>query len=109
MESLGRFAVPRGAGFRVFLGRAGGFGSQIHSQPRQRQCRWNRSGCIYEGSYEADERDYAEAEARRPEPGRNGAAAAQRRQLNRRERTGVRAGARAGLNRTWAARAPSRR
>ncbi|MBN3269287.1 hypothetical protein QCN28_13535 [Bordetella bronchiseptica] len=29
------------------------------------ECRWNRSGCIYEGSYEPDERDYAEAEARR--------------------------------------------
>lgn len=29
------------------------------------ECRWNRSSCIYEGSYEADERAYAEEEARR--------------------------------------------
>lgn len=29
------------------------------------ECRWNRSRCIYEGSYEAGERDYAEEEARR--------------------------------------------
>lgn len=29
------------------------------------ECKWNRSSCIYEGSYEADERDYAEEEARR--------------------------------------------
>ena len=29
------------------------------------ECKWNRSSCIYEGSYEADERDYAEEEAKR--------------------------------------------
>lgn len=29
------------------------------------ECKWNRSSCIYEGSYEADERSYAEEEARR--------------------------------------------
>lgn len=29
------------------------------------ECRWNRSSCMYEGSYESGERDYAEEEARR--------------------------------------------
>lgn len=29
------------------------------------ECRWNRSACIYEGRYEAGERDYAEQEAKR--------------------------------------------
>lgn len=29
------------------------------------ECKWNRSSCIYEGSYEAGERDYAEEEAKR--------------------------------------------
>jgi len=28
-------------------------------------CRWNPRACIYEGSYERGERDYAEEEARR--------------------------------------------
>ncbi|NYT57488.1 hypothetical protein H0A65_00965 [Alcaligenaceae bacterium] len=28
-------------------------------------CKWNRSSCMYEGRYEAGERDYAEEEARR--------------------------------------------
>lgn len=28
-------------------------------------CRWNRSSCLYEGSYETGERDYAEEEAKR--------------------------------------------
>ena len=65
MESLGRFAVPRGAGFRVFLGRAGDSDRKSTASRVSDECRWNRSGCIYEGSYEADERDYAEAEARR--------------------------------------------
>lgn len=35
------------------------------SPVRTDDCRWNRSSCIYEGSYEAGERDYAEEEARR--------------------------------------------
>ena len=29
------------------------------------ECRWNRSSCMYEGSYEPGEREYAEEEARR--------------------------------------------
>ncbi|MBV7481827.1 hypothetical protein [Bordetella sp. BOR01] len=29
------------------------------------ECTWNRSGCMHEGSYEADEEDYAEEEAAR--------------------------------------------
>jgi hypothetical protein len=28
------------------------------------ECRWNRSKCLYEGSYEPGERDYAEQEAK---------------------------------------------
>lgn len=29
------------------------------------KCRWNRSSCMYEGTYDRDERDYAEEEAAR--------------------------------------------
>ncbi len=29
------------------------------------ECRWNRSKCLYDGKYEAGERDYAEQQARR--------------------------------------------
>lgn len=32
---------------------------------RSNDCRWNRSNCMYEGSYEKGEREYAEEEARR--------------------------------------------
>ncbi|VFR81950.1 hypothetical protein ISE1_3223 [plant metagenome] len=32
---------------------------------RSNDCRWNRSSCMYEGSYEKGEREYAEEEARR--------------------------------------------
>lgn len=28
-------------------------------------CRWNRSKCLYDGKYDAGEREYAEQEARR--------------------------------------------
>ncbi|HLU02710.1 MAG TPA: hypothetical protein VKZ94_08095 [Advenella sp.] len=28
-------------------------------------CKWHRSSCLYEGSYEPGERDYAEQEAKR--------------------------------------------
>jgi len=28
-------------------------------------CKWNRSSCMHEGSYEPGERDYAEQEAKR--------------------------------------------
>ena len=28
------------------------------------ECRWNRSSCMHEGSYEPGERDYAEQEAK---------------------------------------------
>ena len=65
MESLGRFAVPRGAGFRVFLGRAGD-SDRNHSQPRQRRVQVEPQRLyLLRARYEADERDYAEAEARR--------------------------------------------
>jgi hypothetical protein len=29
------------------------------------ECRWNRSSCMYEGTYDPGERDYAEEEAAR--------------------------------------------
>lgn len=29
------------------------------------ECKWNRSSCMYEGSYEPNEGDYAEQEAKR--------------------------------------------
>jgi len=29
------------------------------------ECTWNRDSCLYEGSYESDEEEYAEEEARR--------------------------------------------
>ena len=29
------------------------------------ECTWNRSACLYEGQYEADEEEYAEEEAKR--------------------------------------------
>lgn len=32
---------------------------------RNDECKWNRRACIYEGSYEPGERDYAEHEAAR--------------------------------------------
>lgn len=50
---------------------SGGSGQQWSSGPadssmeRRDDCRWNRSSCIYEGSYETGERDYAEEEAKR--------------------------------------------
>lgn len=31
---------------------------------RQSECRWNPSSCMYEGSYEPDEREYAEQQAK---------------------------------------------
>lgn len=39
-------------------------GSDQASVPSS-ECRWNRSKCMFEGSYEPGERDYAEAEAKR--------------------------------------------
>ncbi len=35
------------------------------SQASSNECRGNRSKCLYDGKYEAGERDYAEQEARR--------------------------------------------
>lgn len=32
---------------------------------RNNECKWNRSQCMHEGSYEPGERDYAEEQARR--------------------------------------------
>ena len=32
---------------------------------RYNECKWNRSSCMHEGSYEPGERDYAEQEAKR--------------------------------------------
>lgn len=37
-----------------------------HKEPdRRNECKWNRSSCMHEGSYEPGERDYAEQEAKR--------------------------------------------
>ena len=33
--------------------------------PVTNECRWNRSGCLYDGKYEAGEKEYAEEEAAR--------------------------------------------
>lgn len=40
-------------------------GASGASVVRSDDCRWNRSRCIYEGSYEPGESAYAEQEARR--------------------------------------------
>lgn len=42
-----------------------GAGGSDAGPARHNECRWNPSSCMYEGSYEAGERDYAEEEARR--------------------------------------------
>lgn len=49
--SSGRSSVSRGGGDQVAASSS--------------ECRWNRSKCLYEGSYEPGEREYAEKEARR--------------------------------------------
>lgn len=38
-----------------------GLGDSGHSS----ECKWSRSSCLYEGSYEPGEEDYAEEEAKR--------------------------------------------
>jgi len=43
----------------------GGGGAPGHADDRVDACKWNRSKCLYEGRYEAGERSYAEAEAKR--------------------------------------------
>jgi len=37
----------------------------VKASDRGGDCTWNRSSCMYEGSYEPGERDYAEQEAKR--------------------------------------------
>jgi len=44
----------------VLAGCGGPGGSRLFNE-----CTWNRSGCMYEGSYEQGEEQYAEEEARR--------------------------------------------
>ena len=39
--------------------------SAKYEQRADNKCKWNRSSCLYEGSYEPDERLYAEDEAKR--------------------------------------------
>jgi hypothetical protein len=43
----------------------GSFGGADSSSGFAGECAWSRSRCMYEGSYESGERDYAEQEARR--------------------------------------------
>ncbi|MGE4450799.1 hypothetical protein [Castellaniella sp.] len=42
----------------------GGGGPPARQTDRGGDCQWNRSRCLYEGSYEPGERDYAEQEAK---------------------------------------------
>lgn len=44
---------------------SGSPGAPSSGSVRNDECRFNRSACIYEGSYESGERDYAEEEAAR--------------------------------------------
>ncbi|WP_323028608.1 hypothetical protein [Castellaniella defragrans] len=39
-------------------------GGPARQMERGGECQWNRSRCLYEGSYEPGERDYAEQEAK---------------------------------------------
>lgn len=48
-----------------WLGPSDSAGPSSASAVRSDDCRWDRSRCIYEGSYEPGESDYAEEEARR--------------------------------------------
>ncbi|MHA3903104.1 hypothetical protein ACTPOE_05915 [Castellaniella sp. WN] len=41
-----------------------GGGGPVRQTDRGGECQWNRSRCLYEGSYEPGERDYAEQEAK---------------------------------------------
>ncbi|KAB0623086.1 hypothetical protein [Castellaniella defragrans] len=41
-----------------------GGGGPTRQADRGGECQWNRSRCLYEGSYEPGERDYAEQEAK---------------------------------------------
>lgn len=65
MQKLGRCCVALLVA--VFITGCSSSGPSTIAQQKQRssECAWNRSSCIYEGSYEAGERDYAEQEARR--------------------------------------------
>ena len=58
---LSRFGVA--ASLLIFLAGCSTPAPQVADQSNE--CRWNRNSCLYEGSYEADERAYAEEEARR--------------------------------------------
>jgi len=60
MQSLSRCGVA--LLFAVFVA---GCSSPASVADRTNECTWNRSSCIHEGSYEPDEREYAEKEARR--------------------------------------------
>lgn len=44
---------------------AGCSSPSVSASSRSNECIWNRSGCMYEGSYESGERIYAEEEAKR--------------------------------------------
>jgi len=42
-----------------------GLGDSDAGGDRKSECRWSRSSCMYEGAYDAGEREYAEEEAAR--------------------------------------------
>ena len=50
----------------VFItGCGGGASTKPVAAELRNDCKWHRSSCLYEGSYEPGERDYAEQEAKR--------------------------------------------
>lgn len=46
----------------VFI--SGCAGTSHHRKMSHNECKWNPSSCMYEGSYEPDEREYAEQQAK---------------------------------------------
>lgn len=63
-----RYVAPLAVAVLVsgcFSGPSGSTAAYDPVMERRDDCRWNRSSCIYEGSYESGEADYAVEEARR--------------------------------------------
>ena len=64
VQTFGRCAVV--LSLAVFIaGCGGGANKKPVAAELRNDCTWHRSSCLYEGSYEPDERDYAEREAKR--------------------------------------------
>ncbi|MFC4299201.1 MULTISPECIES: hypothetical protein [Castellaniella] len=62
----GRIVIRCGValGFAVLMAGCFGGGAPARQSAQGGDCQWNRSRCLYEGSYEPGERDYAEQEAK---------------------------------------------